>query len=245
MLLTTITQDVLNVKSPSLDYKNSSDFLTMTISLPTFQTAQPMEQGGLARTRKRPRATEESKNGRISKNANIFTVQALLGSGCLIGDCISQEIVNKLNAKHLIVHTNTTICSGFNNECNDNFPSLIINISYINETTNLLENFETLVFILPKTPIDLIIGRKTIKQQRLTITVPSHFEDQTKLFESIDMTTDTFVDNKSKEMYGAIPLNQVESKGTPFKAHAHLTTDTHTCTSNLKSDDDTVDFRVL
>jgi hypothetical protein len=46
-------------------------------------------------------------------------------------------------------------------------------------------------------------------------------------------------------MYGATHLNQVESKGTPFKAHAHLTTETHTCTSNLKVDDDTVDFRVL
>jgi hypothetical protein len=26
---------------------------------------------------------------------------------------MSQEIVNKLNANHLIVYTNTTICSGF------------------------------------------------------------------------------------------------------------------------------------
>jgi hypothetical protein len=114
MLLTTITQDVLNVKSPNLDYQNSSDFLTMTISLPIFQTAQPV-----AKTRKRLRATKKE----TGINKSSLTVQALLDSGCLTGDCISQEIVNKLNAKHLIVHTNTTICSGFNNECNDNFPS--------------------------------------------------------------------------------------------------------------------------
>jgi hypothetical protein len=109
MLLPTITQDVLNVKSPNLDCKNNSDFLTMTISLPTFQTAQPVEEGGVAETRKRPRATDKDKTGGISNNANSLIIQALLDSGCLIGDCISQEIVNKLNANHLIVHTNTTI----------------------------------------------------------------------------------------------------------------------------------------
>jgi hypothetical protein len=204
-----------------------------------------VKEGGVAETRKRPRATGTDKTGSISNSANSLTVQALLDSGCLIGDCISQEIVNKLNAKHLIVHTNTTICSGFNNECNDNFPSLKINLSCINERFNLLENVQTLVFILPTTPIDLIIGRKTIKQHLFSKTVPSHFEVQKKLIESIDMTTESFGDNYSQEMYGATPLNQVESKGTPFKAHAHLTTETYTCTSNLKLDNDTVNFRVL
>ena len=246
MFLTSITQDVLNLKSPKLDYKNNSDFLTMTISLPLFQTAQPVEEGGIAGTRKRPRATQETKTGRTTGNSkDNFPVQVLLDSGCLIGDCISQEVVNKLNARHLIVHTNTTICSGFNNECNDNFPSLIINLSYINENNKLLESFETLVFILPKTPIDLIIGRKTLKQQRFSKTVPSHFEDRTNLTESIDMTTEDFVDNISQETYGATTLDQLKSKGTPFKAHAHLTTETHTCASNLKSDDNNVDFKAL
>jgi transposase InsO family protein len=226
----------------------------MTITLPTLQMAnRPEEEGGVAAEEDRPRAKRtDTKIGRSLTNTKGFTVKALLDTGALIGNCISEDIVNKLNAKHLIVHTNTTICSGFNNECNDNFPALMINLSYINERTNLLESFQTLVFILPKTPIDIIIGRKTIKKERLTLTVPSHFEDQTKLTDTIEMTTEPFGDNISRkrgistqELYGATPLNQVESKGSPFKARAHLTNETHTRTSNLKSDDDTVDYEGL
>jgi transposase InsO family protein len=243
MLINSLTQDVLNNKSPMLDYKNNSDFLTMTISLPTFQTAQPVEEGGISGTRKRPRAITEPMIGSINNNVNSLTIQALLDTGCLIGDCISQEIVSKLHANHLIVNTNTTICSGFNNECNNNFPSLVINLSYFNEKNKLLESFETLVFILPRTPIDLIIGRKTLKQQRFSKTVPSHFEDQTNLIESIEMTTEDFVDNISQETYKT--LDQVKSKGSPFKAHAHLTTESQSCTSSLKLDDNTVDSKVL
>jgi hypothetical protein len=45
------------------------------------------------------------------------------------------------------------------------------------------------------------------------------------------MSTETFGDDNLQE------LNQVGSKGSPFK--------TNTCTSNLKIDDETVNFRVL
>jgi hypothetical protein len=130
---------------------------------------------------------------------------------------------------------------------------MLIKITYFNERTTSLEVFETIVFILPKTPIDIIIGRKTIKQQRLTITAPSHFEDRINLTDNVDTTTEFFgynkshaSDNKSQELlYGATPLNRVGSKGPPFKAHAHLINEAHTCISNLKSDDNTADFRGL
>jgi hypothetical protein len=47
-----------------------------------------------------------------------------------VGDCISQEIVDKLNAAHLVVNIKTTICSGFNNNCSSDFPSLLIKNVY-------------------------------------------------------------------------------------------------------------------
>jgi hypothetical protein len=114
--------------------------------------------------RKRTRLTEKTSHGGDKLSRNNCSAKALLDTGCLIGDCMPQNIVYKLKAMHLIVHTNTTICSGFNNECSKNFPTLLIKISYFNERTLSLEGFETTVYILPKTPIDLIIGRKTIKQ---------------------------------------------------------------------------------
>jgi hypothetical protein len=82
--------------------------------------------GGPSRIKK-PAASEIQTPPGDQRN-NCLT-KALLDSGCLIGDCMSQNIVDKLNAKNLIVYTKTTICSGFNNECFNNFPTLLINIS--------------------------------------------------------------------------------------------------------------------
>jgi hypothetical protein len=94
---------------------------------------------------------------------------------------MSQEMVYKLKASHLVVNTNTTICSGFNNDCSENFPALLVNISYFDEITKKIKAFQTNVFILPKSPIDVIIGRNTIKQQQFTRTTPSPFKHQKKL----------------------------------------------------------------
>jgi hypothetical protein len=42
-------------------------------------------------------------------------VTALLDTGCLVGDCISQGIIKSLNTFNYLFDTNTTICSGFHN----------------------------------------------------------------------------------------------------------------------------------
>jgi hypothetical protein len=91
------------------------------------------------------------------------------------GDCMSQEIVDKLNASHLVVNIKNTICSGFDNNCSSDFPSLLIKITFIHENTFLKESFLTRVLILPKSPIDIILGRKTIKAINFASVTPSHF----------------------------------------------------------------------
>jgi hypothetical protein len=218
MLLTSITEDDMMVTNSLIDNTNDSNFLTVNISIPTFQMAlEPKRRSGVGMaetTTGRKREIQEISGTETLGTVINCSAQALLDSGCLIGDCMSQQIVDKLQATHLIVNTNTTICSGFNNEYSQNFPSLLIKISYFNERNLSLEVFETKVFILPKTPIDLIIGRKTIKQQRLTVTAPSNFEDQTNLTDNVEMTTEPFGDithniygKKSQELYGATPLN--------------------------------------
>ena len=214
----------------------TNDFLNVYISLPISQMDLETEKGKETRERKRIKISspETDRGLRIS-------ALALLDTGCLVGDCISKEIVSKLNAQHLVVYnSNTVICSGFDNNCSDKFPTLIINISYLNERNSLIEVFQTTVFVLPKTSIDLIIGRTTLKKQRFSLTTPSHFEDQTNLTDNVRMTTEPFGDLSSQELYGITPLNQEESKGSPFKAHAHLTNEIHSCKSNFKSDDETV-----
>jgi hypothetical protein len=88
---------------------------------------------------------------------------------------MSQEIVDKLNASHLVVNINAIICSSFNNQCSSGFPSSLIKITFIHENTFLKGSFITRVLILPKSPIDIIIGRKIIKIINFATKTPSHF----------------------------------------------------------------------
>jgi hypothetical protein len=104
---------------------------------------------------------------------DTLLVYALLDTGCLVGDYMCQ--VDKLNASHLVVNINATICSGFNNQCSSDFPSLLIKITFIRGNTFLKESFIRRVLILPNIPIDIIIGRKTIKTINFANKTPSHF----------------------------------------------------------------------
>jgi hypothetical protein len=80
----------------------------MTISLPIFQTALP----GKVDQRKSQLSYPEIQN-----------IPVLLDSGCPLYDCISQEVVNKLMLDILLYILTLLYVVGFNNECNDNFPS--------------------------------------------------------------------------------------------------------------------------
>ena len=165
-----------------------------------------------------------------ARNIKVF---ALLDSGCLVGDCMSQNIVDKLQATHLLVHVNTTICIGFDNKCDSSFPSLLINISFINEITSLRESFNTSVFILKYTPLDLIIGRATIKKQFFSLRTPSHFEDQTNLTVSRQIPG-TFRERPSRESYSTTSLEQASQKAMAVRVQ------THTVLSSPNPDDETV-----
>jgi hypothetical protein len=46
-------------------------------------------------------------------------IKALLDTGCLVEDCISKQVVDSLNASHLLFDVTTTICSGYSNQCQD------------------------------------------------------------------------------------------------------------------------------
>ena len=132
------------------------------------------------------RAEEDTKaEAAVASTPNTITetkeVTALLDTGCLVGDCISQESINSLNAFNYLFDTNTTICSGFDNTCETKFKSLDLNISFINELNLFKENFNTTVTVLRKSKIDLIIGRETIKKYNLSKRLPSHFEAPIKL----------------------------------------------------------------
>ena len=147
---------------------------------------------------------------------------------------MSQKIVDQLRASHLLVYMNTTVCSGFDYQCDSRFPSLLINICFINEITSLRESFETRVLILKNTPLDLIRGRATIKQQCFSRKTPSHFEDSKNLTLYKRMMIEPFRDHRSQESQSTASLDHASQKAFAVRVQ------THTVLSSPNLDDKTV-----
>jgi hypothetical protein len=86
--------------------------------------------------------------------------------------------------------------------------------------------------VLKDSPIDLIIGRETIKKLRLLDSLPSHFVESTNLNvlhntqesfadNSIQKRKVSFADDYPEELFGYKPKNQVRTeRDCPVKALA-------------------------
>ena len=103
-------------------------------------------------------------------------MDALLDTGCLAGDFVARRIVDRFNIKPVINSAaKLTVCSGLDNTCYDISQSVIVSVNYLNERLNKLSTFERKANILETSPLDLIIGRATIKKLSLVHEVPSQF----------------------------------------------------------------------
>ena len=91
-------------------------------------------------------------------------MDALLDTGCLAGDFVARRIVDGFNIKPVINSAaKLSVCSGLDNTCYGISKSVIISVNYLNEHLNKLSTFEIKAIILETLPLDLIIGRATIK----------------------------------------------------------------------------------
>ena len=101
------------------------------------------------------------------------------------------------------------------------------------------ETFLTRVIILPKSPIEIIIGRKTIQTLQFSKRTPSHFEG-TKNLTVPRVTTEPFgntllMSSILQEQCGYTISNQdYVERSSPVKVHAH------TCLSCLIPDTNSV-----
>jgi hypothetical protein len=104
-------------------------------------------------------------------------VQCLLDSASLIGDFISQEIIEdfSLNSFIKLDNSNEKICSGLDNSCSISMGSLTASIMFINEINKKSEIILIIFLILKNSPIDLIIGRESIKNSIWSLKNRSHF----------------------------------------------------------------------
>ncbi len=121
--------------------------------------------------------------GKVSLKERDIRLQCLLDSGSLAGDFISQEIIEdfSLNSFVKLDTSNKKICSGLDNSCSISLGSLTASVMFINEVNNKSEILTLILKVLKNSPIDLIIGRESIKQYNLVSKNSSHFFSQTPL----------------------------------------------------------------
>jgi hypothetical protein len=134
---------------------------------------------------------------------NKTTVDTLLDTGSLAGNFLSDRVVRTLEAEQYIYTSkaNLSVCSGLDNTCYSSNKLLDVYITYENEHNKLKHTILITVFISENSPIDLIIGRATIKKHRFFSTNPSHFGANTKPTQiGKSVTVGTGMKNKNSQM---------------------------------------------
>ena len=92
-------------------------------------------------------------------------VEALLDSGSLAGDFIAKRVVSQLKLEHHVVSSKSrTVFSGLDSKCYDISNTLALYVFYFNELLKNAAYFKINAIILESSPIELLIGRKTIKK---------------------------------------------------------------------------------
>ena len=95
--------------------------------------------------------------------------EALLDTGSLAGDFVSERLVEEYSLVPIVTANHRTVCSGFNNECVKINTILLLRDTFFNEIVNRNTSFDIEATILKNTPIDLILGRNTIKNINFSI----------------------------------------------------------------------------
>ena len=91
-------------------------------------------------------------------------VDALLDTGSLAGDFIAEDVVVRYNLKPVQSDTSYTVCSGLDNRCLKSNTILLLCVTFFDESSNRYDTFDIKAHILKATPVDLIIGRDSIKK---------------------------------------------------------------------------------
>ena len=101
-------------------------------------------------------------------------VEALLNSGSLAGEFIAKRVVSQLKLEHdIVTNKSRTVGSDLGRKCYDISNILALYVFSFNELLQNVACSKINAIILESSPIDLLIGRKTIKKFDLFNQVPS------------------------------------------------------------------------
>ena len=104
-------------------------------------------------------------------------VPTLLDTGSFAGNFISRRIILKHNLSYFVYKSPEKlcrVCSGLDNHCYDISDTIDLTLSYFCPDLNKYSSFSITAFILNESKIDLIVGRKAIRELNLF----SKFPDQ-------------------------------------------------------------------
>jgi hypothetical protein len=101
-------------------------------------------------------------------------VKALLDTGSLAGNFVAFRTLQVLNLEpYILTHGSRLVCSGLDNSCYDVSSYIALQVSYFSENSNQYASIEIKVTILNSSPIDLVIGRDSIRKYNLFTEIPS------------------------------------------------------------------------
>ena len=103
-------------------------------------------------------------------------VEALLDTGSLAGDFISEKTVKKFDFIPTQTNSKLKVCSGLDNTCYNVNTKIDLRVTFHNELLNNNDTFDISAIILKETPIDIIIGRDTIRKYKLFSKIPSQLK---------------------------------------------------------------------
>jgi hypothetical protein len=139
-------------------------------------------------------------------------VATLLDTGSLAGNFVVRHIVDSLRlSDEIISHSNhSTVCSGLDNQCLALSNSIFLKLSYFCSILNKFASFSIQAFILDKSPVDLIIGKKSIKEHNLFQVFPRQIS-----LDKLPITENLFSEHVSLAC-GCQPKGEFATpKGTP------------------------------
>ena len=132
----------------------------------------------------------------ISQENNITksNVKALLDTGSLAGDFIANRVIKALKLDHCVKKQKSKyVCSGLDNKCYSICSTIALQVEYYSEKLSKLVSIKINPQVLNFSPIDLVIGRNTLRQYSIFSEVPSQLA---LLLPS--STTDSVLESNSK-----------------------------------------------
>jgi hypothetical protein len=114
----------------------------------------------------------------LEEKNRVFT---LLDTGSIASNFIARRVIKHLNLTQYVSKSSKKackVCSGLDNHCYEISETIDLNLSYFCPDLNNYSSFQITAYVLEQTQIDLIVGRKIIRDLDLFSIFPALHRDR-------------------------------------------------------------------